>query len=98
LENLGAILPERRRTSQPYGLAIDPHRPGRHFIIAVSGLAVASPSTLRSPYRRPLAGVIHTLALRSDMQAGQHGGARRMGAAYHGCAFPRNAVKGGEYG
>src|SRR5712691_4519794 len=31
--------------------------------LPVSGLALASPSTLRSPYCRPLAGVIHTLSL-----------------------------------
>src|SRR5207245_9328770 len=35
VQNLGAVLPERRRSFQPHSLAVDPDRPGRHFVIAI---------------------------------------------------------------
>src|SRR6516164_3366639 len=35
VQNFRAVLPKRRRSFQPYCLAVDPHRPGRHLVVAV---------------------------------------------------------------
>src|SRR5215831_9935159 len=35
VQDLGAVLSERRRSFEPHGPAVDPHRPSRHLVVTV---------------------------------------------------------------